>query len=232
VLDSLIWAWTFSDGQRSSAQTPLLRFSAGSLTAHLQATDAFGCKDTISSTVAIYDFPVIKGPPEISIPVGFPVTLPFTYSTGIISWAWTPSANLSCDDCANPVASPIFSTLYSVSVTDSNNCTSRDSIRVTTICNANNYFIPNTFSPNNDGVNDFFYPRGKSLYNIQSMRVFNRWGQMVFERKDFPANAAASGWDGTFNGHPAPADVYVYIVEVVCDNAQVIPLKGDITLIR
>jgi len=232
VTDSLIWAWTFGDGQKSSAENPFLRFSAGSLTAHLQSSDTYGCKDTISSTVSIYALPVIKGPSEITTPVGFPVTLPFTYSSGTITWAWTPSDNLDCDDCPNPVVSLTFSTLYSVLVTDSNNCMIRDSVRVTTICNADNYFIPNTFSPNNDGVNDAFYPRGRSLYNIQSMRVFNRWGQIVFERKNFPANAAASGWDGTFNGHPAPADVYVYIIEVICDNAQVIPLKGDITLIR
>jgi gliding motility-associated-like protein len=64
------------------------------------------------------------------------------------------------------------------------------------------------------------------------MQIFNRWGQKVFERKDFPANTASNGWDGSINGHPAPSDAYVYIIEVVCNNAQIVALKGDITLIR
>jgi gliding motility-associated-like protein len=155
-----------------------------------------------------------------------------TYSGGIISYSWTPVANLSCADCPNPMASPIFNTEYTIVVTDSNDCSITDSVLIKTICNGKNYFIPNTFSPNGDGVNDVFYPRGDNLYNIQTMRVFNRWGQMVFEKRDFPANSAASGWDGTFNGRPAPVDVYVYIVEVVCDNAQVVALSGNVTLVR
>jgi gliding motility-associated-like protein len=119
-----------------------------------------------------------------------------------------------------------------VIVTDSSNCTDTASILIKTVCNDDNYFIPNTFSPNNDGVNDYFYPRGRSIYNIQSMRVFNRWGQMVFQRQNFPANSETMGWDGTFNGRPAPSDAYVYIVEVICNNAQVVALQGTVTLVR
>jgi gliding motility-associated-like protein len=130
------------------------------------------------------------------------------------------------------VANPTFNTTYIIRVTDVNNCVNADTILVKPICSGESYFIPNTFSPNNDGVNDVFYPRGKGLYNIQSMRIFNRWGQLLFERKDFPANTASNGWDGTSNGRPAPADAYVYIIEVVCNNAQVIALHGDVTLIR
>jgi len=192
----------------------------------------WGCADTTSQVIPAYPRPSIKGPAAISTPVGFPVTLPFTYGSGIISYSWTPATNLDCTDCSNPIATPIFSTTYRVIVADSNHCIAYDSIFVKTICNEKNYFIPNTFSPNGDGVNDVFYPRGKSLYNVQSMRVFNRWGQKVFERRDFPANSQSQGWDGTFNGQKAPVDAYVYIIEVICDNAQVIALKGDVTLVR
>jgi gliding motility-associated-like protein len=92
--------------------------------------------------------------------------------------------------------------------------------------------MPNTFSPNGDGVNDVFYPRGKSLFNVQSLSIFNRWGQMVFQRKDFPANTQDMGWDGNFNGRPAPTDAYVYIVEVICENAQLVAIHGSVTLVR
>jgi gliding motility-associated-like protein len=139
---------------------------------------------------------------------------------------------LDCATCANPSATLIFNQEYTVLVTDSSNCTDTASILIKTICNEGNYFLPNTFSPNGDGVNDYFYPRGTGLYNIQSMRVFNRWGQLVFQRQNFAANSETMGWDGTFNGHPAPSDAYVYIVEVICNNAQVVALHGNVTLIR
>jgi gliding motility-associated-like protein len=155
-----------------------------------------------------------------------------TYSANIVTYAWTPTSNLDCPTCPNPAATLINSTEYYVTVTDNNNCKASDSIFVKTICNSQNYFLPNTFSPNGDGVNDYFYPRGTSLYNIQSLTVFNRWGQMVFQRRDFPPNAENMGWDGTFNGRPAPADAYVYIVEVLCDNSQVVALHGSVTLLR
>lgn len=232
-VDTVNWAWNFGNGTTSAGEDPLISFSqAGPYTVSLRTFVTFGCSDTTSLPITINPSPVIKGPPEITTPVGIPVTIPFSYSTDVTGYAWTPPADLSCADCPNPSASPTFSTLYSVTVTDINNCMSRDTILVKTVCNGKNYFVPNTFSPNNDGVNDVFYPRGNSLYNIQSMRVFNRWGQMVFERRNFPANTASEGWDGTFNGHPAPSDAYVYIIEVVCDNAQIVALKGDVTLIR
>jgi gliding motility-associated-like protein len=119
-----------------------------------------------------------------------------------------------------------------VAVVDEFGCKSEKDITVNVICNELNYFVPNTFSPNGDGSNDVFYPRGKGLYNIVSLRIFNRWGEQVFERRNFPSNDPASGWNGLFKGKTAPAEVYVYILEVICDNAQVVPLKGNVTLLR
>ncbi len=232
-IDSVAWAWDFGDGQTSVQQNPSISFPRpATYTVSLRTSLSFGCSDTTSQAIAVHTLPTAKGPSEITIAEGFPTVLPFTYGGTIETYAWTPAANLSCTDCADPLADPVFKTVYTVTVTDSNNCVFTDSILVRTVCNGKNYFIPNTFSPNGDGVNDVFYPRGDNLYNIQTMRVFNRWGQMVFEKRDFPANSAASGWDGTFNGRPAPVDVYVYIVEVVCDNAQVVTLNGNVTLIR
>jgi len=231
--DILTWSWNFGDGQTANVQDPVITYpKSGNYTVSLKVSVPFGCSDTITQTIPAFPLPSIKGPAGISTPVGFPVTIPFTYSTNILSYAWTPVTDLSCPDCSNPVATPIFSTTYHVVVTDSNHCVSYDSILVKTVCNEKNYFIPNTFSPNGDGVNDVFYPRGKSLYNVQSMRVFNRWGQKVFEKRDFPANTQSEGWDGTINGQLAPVDAYVYIIEVICENAQIIALKGDVTLVR
>jgi gliding motility-associated-like protein len=232
AMDTVNWTWNFGNGQTSKLQNPSTNMAPGNYNISLIASVPFGCADTATAATTIYLLPLIQGPKEITTPVGIPVTLPFTYGDGVVTYNWTPASYLSCPTCPDPAATVIFSTQFNITVTDTHNCMSSDSILVKTICNADNYFIPNTFSPNGDGVNDYFYPRGTSLYNIQSLTVFNRWGQMVFQRRDFPANAATMGWDGNFNGRPAPADAYVYVAEVICDNGQVVELHGSVTLIR
>jgi gliding motility-associated-like protein len=231
-VDTITWTWNFGNNQQSSLQNPAVNMTPGTYAVTLQTSTSFGCQGDTNTSVTIFGPPTIKGPPEVTAPVGVPVTLPITYSADVVSYAWTPATNLDCPTCPDPVATLIFSTEYYVTATDKNSCTATDSIFVKTICNSQNYFLPNTFSPNGDGVNDYFYPRGTSIYDVRSLSVFNRWGQMVFQRRDFPANAANMGWDGTFGGKPAPADAYVYIVEVVCDNSQVVAIHGSVTLVR
>jgi gliding motility-associated-like protein len=231
-VDTVFWQWDFGNGQSANTQNPLVNATAGGYNITLRAYVSYGCADTTSASITVNPNPTIKGPKEISTPVGVPVTIPFTYSPDVSAWTWTPAANLSCADCPNPAATLTFNQTYKVSVTDSNNCADTASILIKTVCNEENYFLPNTFSPNGDGVNDWFYPRGTSLYNIQSMTVFNRWGLVVFQRKNFAANSESMGWDGNTNGKPAPSDAYVYIVEVICNNAQVVALHGNVTLVR
>jgi len=67
---------------------------------------------------------------------------------------------------------------------------------------------------------------------IRSFRVYNRWGEVVFEKMNLQANDAAAGWDGTYKGQKLSPDVFVYSCEVVCENNQVLLSKGDITLLR
>ena len=233
AIDTVKWAWNFGNGQTSDVQNPTAKLTPGNLTVTLRTGIPFGCSDTTSLRTNVFPLPGIQGPHEITTPVGIPVTIPFAYSgDSIVTYNWIPATNLDCPTCPNPVATIIFSTRYAVTVMDIHQCSASDSVLVKTVCNAENYFLPNTFSPNGDGVNDYFYPRGTSLYNIQSLTIFNRWGLMVFQRRDFPANSAAMGWDGNFNGRPAPSDAYVYVAEVICENAQTITLKGTVTLIR
>ena len=92
--------------------------------------------------------------------------------------------------------------------------------------------MPNTFSPNGDGNNDVFYPRGQGLFTIKTFRIFNRWGEIVFERANFLPNDATGGWDGRYKGQAASQDVYVYTIDVVCENKVLMHYKGNIALIR
>ncbi|MEP6465349.1 MAG: PKD domain-containing protein [Parafilimonas sp.] len=169
---------------------------------------------------------------EIVLNIGSSVRLNVSSSADVTTWRWSPPQGLSSTVEADPVASPIQTTTYSCIASNGGSCVSRDQITIRVVCGSTNVFIPNTFSPNKDGMNDVFFPRGKGLFNIKSFRVFNRWGQIVFERFNTVPNNANDGWNGSFNGKPLPSDVYVYIMEVECENNIIIPFKGNVTLVR
>jgi gliding motility-associated-like protein len=197
----------------------------------LIVTNSSGCVDTVNQSVVIYPHPLIDAGPNQTIPVGFSANINPTGSP-VVDFTWSPATDLSCTNCYNTVASPKNTTTYTISVTDANGCVSTDKVTIIVICNDNNVFIPNTFSPNNDGVNDVFYPRGKGVFKIQGLRIFNRWGEMVFQKTNVTPNDPSAGWNGTYNGRKLVADVYTYIIDIVCENSTVLTYKGNITLIQ
>ncbi|MBS1564299.1 MAG: gliding motility-associated C-terminal domain-containing protein, partial [Bacteroidetes bacterium] len=204
----------------------------GIYTVHASAANSLGCSDTVSKTILVNALPTAAVTGDTTLIVGMGINIPMTYSSGTVAWSWTPADHLSCTDCASPYANPKFTTTYHVTITDSNNCVSSRTVTLITLCNNKNFFIPNTFSPNRDGVNDVFYPRGTGIDRIQALRIFNRWGELMYEKRLFPANDPTSGWDGTYKGKPANSDTYIYMIDIICDNATIITYKGDVTLIR
>ncbi|MDX1936889.1 MAG: gliding motility-associated C-terminal domain-containing protein, partial [Flavihumibacter sp.] len=148
------------------------------------------------------------------------------------SYQWRPSTGLSCVTCPNPVASPKQNTTYKLTAVNQGGCITTDEVSIYVVCDNGNVYFPNTFSPNGDGNNDLFYPRGTGLYNIKSMRIFNRWGETIFEQRNFTANDATKAWNGNYKGQPVPNDVYIYTVEIVCENQQVLLYSGNIAIIR
>ena len=124
----------------------------------------------------------------ITIISGGSAQLNMNYTGPVISYNWLPVQNLNCANCPEPIANPQFSTDYQVQIQDRYGCVNSGNITVKVICNGQNFFIPNTFSPNGDGINDVFYLRGAGLFRVNSMMIFNRWGEIVFEKKNFSVN--------------------------------------------
>ncbi|MDB5248215.1 MAG: hypothetical protein JWQ40_2609 [Segetibacter sp.] len=197
--------------------------------------DTLGCfKETANIKLKVYPKPVtdITNGAAITVQLGSAIKLKTKNTADITKWRWTPEQGLSCGSCAEPLAAPKETTTFNVTAYNDGNCTATDDILVNVICNNANVYMPNTFSPNGDGMNDSFYPRGSGLYNIRTFKIFNRWGQVVFARDGISANNPAYGWDGRMNGKEMQPDVYVYLLEVVCVNNIVFPFKGNVTLVR
>ena len=187
--------------------------------------------DSHKVEVVVWPLPNINAGQDEVIVAGSSVMLNATGSN-VSSFLWAPSATLSCETCSNPVASPLETTMYAVTATSSRGCINYDSVLVKVICDKSQLFIPNLFSPNGDGQNDVFYPRGAGLRNITTFRVYNRWGEIVYDRSGIGLNDETVGWNGTHNGKELSPDVYVYVIDGICDSGEPISWKGDITLIR
>jgi len=189
--------------------------------------------DSATIKVKVYPVPEMQvAEKAIAASAGSVVQLGTINSKDVTRWKWTPAMWLDNPNTANPVAQPRESITYTVVAANDGACVTRAQVAVTVICSGTNVYVPNTFSPNGDGVNDIFYARGTGIYNIKSFRIFNRWGQLVFERLNAGSNSPGDGWNGMINGSNAPADVYVYVIEVLCINNTIVPIKGNVTLLR
>ncbi len=197
-------------------------------------TDRKKCfSDTKTLAVKVYPIPHIEiAQKDIDLNVGLSVPLTTKSSADVTQWRWEPQNFLSDARVQSPVASPTQTITYNCVATNGGSCFARDQVTVHVMCNGANLFVPNTFSPNHNGVNDKFFPHGTGVFNIKSLRIFNRWGQVVYEKNNFLPNVESDGWDGSFKGQPLESDVYVYMLEIICENNSVIPFKGNVTLLR
>lgn len=204
------------------------------ITYRVTGTDDKNCySDTATISVKVYPVPKMEIlQKNITLDAGSSVVLSSINSPDITSWKWEPPQWLNSPNVPNPVANPAESITYVCAAVNGGGCLSRTEVNITVVCGSTNIYIPNTFSPNNDGVNDKFYVRGKGLFAIKSFRIFNRWGQLVFQNLQATPNDESGGWDGTFKNQKLSPDVYVYMVEILCANKTLIPVKGNVTLLR
>ncbi len=190
----------------------------------------------LSVTVRVQPYPIISFVPgNVTVISGTPVTeTAVITNTPIAQYMWLPDNNtVSCDTCYNPILTVTgTTTTYSVVVTSIYHCVDTGTVTINTSCDNSEVFIPNTFTPNGDGINDRFYVSAKGISLITDMKVYNRWGQLVFQAMNINPNDPGAGWDGTFKGVVLEPDVFVYVVDVVCEQGTKFSYKGDISIVR
>ena len=196
-------------------------------------SDSKGCfKDTAYVPVKVYPIPVVNAGEDKTINVSQQVQLVPQLSNDVTSVTWTPSTAIVSRNYPAITVQPNQTIEYTVEVKNEGGCRAQDRVSVFVLCNNANVYMPNTFSPNGDGANDIFYPRGSGVFKILNLKVFNRWGQLVYDRSNINANDASVGWDGKYKGNPLSPDVFVYVMQVICDNNSVLIFKGNIALIK
>jgi gliding motility-associated-like protein len=195
--------------------------------------DENGCTFSASITLGQPDPIFVNLPGDTIISFGNTLLVPAQVAPGAdLNYLWTPADVLDCVTCPAVNVTPLVSTLLSVNVTDANGCTAADVMEIR-IDPTRPVYVPNAFTPNFDGVNDYFIPyAGNGVRSVVSMLVFDRWGELVFEGSNLQPGDDLSGWDGTFRGKPAASGHYVYLIELEYIDGQTRILKGGIHLIR
>jgi gliding motility-associated-like protein len=212
--------WLFPGGSPSWSymEDPTVVYSSpGAYSVTLIAWNSKGA-DTLTRTIYINPQPTACC--NSTITIGQSVQLNTINSA---SCSWVPSSDLSCTNCCDPVASPIVTTTYTVTMVSDSGCSTTEPITVDVNCNI---FIPEAFSPNGDGQNDVLYVHGDCIKTMQ-FDVFDRWGNKVFETND-----RSIGWDGRYAGKALNTGSYVYELTATLTDGTSQTRKGNIALVR
>ena len=187
--------------------------------------------DTVEVAVGMYPIVVLPNSQVLSTGTFYPI-IPSITNGPVRNLTWTPSINLDSATSLTPIATIKNDICYTLEVDNIYGCKSADTFCIKVFCKDVQTYIPNAFTPDGDGINDILMVRATGINTVKTFRIFNRWGQLVFECNNFQPNNPKYGWNGKVNGIPATSDVFVYVVEVLCDNNVAYSYKGNVTLIN
>ena len=183
-------------------------------------TDALGCTDVAHVTVDVLPAPSLTAGYETGLDYGESALLT---AFGQGSFLWSPDATLSCDTCQQTIATPTTTTTYEVELTDAIGCKSTAQV---IIFFRGTLYVPNTFTPNGDGVNDQFFALAREVSTFRLI-VFNRWGEAIFS-----TDRLDGAWDGTFKEKESPIDTYVWRIDLKETNGKNRTVYGHVNLLR
>lgn len=232
----IAYKWTPATGLSSdTASNPIVNISSTTTyTVAITAIAADGDTCIITKNVTVF-VPFSQLPPlsasvdDDTLYAGESTILHALPSQSNFFYNWTPAASLNSPNLANPTATPPVTITYQVVMSDSFECKRNAEVTIVVIqlsCAESEVFVPNAFSPNNDGDNDVFYVRGNQIKELYFI-VYNRWGEKVFESND-----SKIGWNGYYKGVLAEPAVYAYYVRVICLNNNELIKQGNVTLLR
>ncbi len=230
--DVIKWRWDFGDGFLSSLQNPQILYNpflGGTKQTKLTVSN-FGCTD--STDVLIDMGPELKPAFDVDTVVcpAQPAVFKNTSKGNIVSWLWEfGNGNTSISEnpprqyYPKPVSNSVIAKL---SVTDNTGCVNTFAQKIS-LPNNCDILVPNTFTPDGNGLNDYLYPLNIRTMVTYSFRIFNRYGIIVFETKD-----QSKKWDGNYDGKKAYAGTYLWILHGIDAAGRIIDERGTTLLLR
>jgi gliding motility-associated-like protein len=210
----------------TSIANPVSQNPTTSIRYIVTVSDNKGCPKPVNDTVLVNVTHIIAnaGPRDTSVVLTQPLQL---QATGGTNYQWTPSTWLTDPSIANPVSLPLENITYALRVSDAQGCFGLDTINVHVFKTTPMLFVPSAFTPNGDVLNDVFKPIAAGIRSLESFRVYNRWGQLMYSTTEL-----GKGWDGRFGGNLQGTATYVWYAEATDYLGKKIFKKGSVVLIR
>lgn len=191
------------------------------------------CDSIVTTDLRVDSLNLLLSPESPVITEGDSIQLQASASpAGNTTFIWNPPTSLSCSTCAQVWASPTKTAAYTISAENAAKSCLKARKLVLTVRPCGIY-APEAFSPNRDGINDLYFVYGNScVKQIKEFVIYDRWGEVIFSKRDFPASEASQGWDGNYRGTPAPIGVYAYKAKVEFNNGFIKHYNGSIKLLH
>ncbi len=219
------WVWKFTDGGSASTQQVLYTFSAPkTYDVSLYTINSNGCNsDTLTKQFTVYAYPQVDAGPDRVVLEGGTITIEPIVTGNGLQYLWTPNTYLDNDHIEKPTAKNMLNDItYTLTVTGEGGCTAPPDKMFVKVLKMPK--VPNTFTPNGDGINETWKIEYLDTYPNCKVQVFTRTGQLVFESRGYK-----TPWDGRYNGKPLPFDTYYYIIEP--ENGRQ-PVTGYVTIVK
>jgi gliding motility-associated-like protein len=193
----------------------------GTFTINYTFTAQNGCGYSTSQQVTVRPAPTVSAGPDIFMLEGMSEKIKATASGDNLTYKWSPSAGLDHDDILNPTVTPTNNTTYRLVVTNSEGCSAAGNVNVSVLKYP---VIPNTFTPNGDGINDTWNILYLNSYPGNTVEIFDRYGKKIFSSIGY-----SIPWDGTYNGVVLPSGTFYYVIDP--KNGRKV-IAGSVTIVR
>jgi len=206
--NTAIYEWSPSLYLSNTNSSNVNSIPLDNITYSVVCSNTIGCNKTLSVSVNLFQEPYVYAGADQNVNYGVPVAL--KGKTLMDTYYWKSEDSLSCIYCLSPILSPTQSSEHILFVEDTNGCLNSDTV---TLYVNSSIYVPNSFTPNGDGVNDFFTILGEEITDF-NLQIFDRWGALIFVSTDINKN-----WDGKFKGKLVQQDAYIWKIRY-SDNSQ------------
>lgn len=189
---------------------------------YIKITDSIGCYDIDTVNINVWNLPVSNLDNEYIIQLYDSIQL---FPTVYDSIYWAPNRFIDSINSFQPTFQPPRTQLYRYYLVDTNNCVYYDSLLIK-VKQCTDLGLANIFTPNGDGINDYYHLKNILIDELIIFQIFTRWGELIFETKNL-----SDSWDGTFKGVKLDTDVYTYQIKGICYGA-LFQDSGNISLVR
>lgn len=148
----------------------------------------------------------------------------------LTKWSNQPDIpNMDCNSCLHPLIFPLEKSIFTLNIKNEHGCSANDDLGISVKYPV---YVPNVFNPNADDDNAWFFIQSKNPYRVRFLQIFNRWGELVFEEKNFLTNDLSKAWNGSFRNKKLPSGVFVWQAEMELENGRVVKFAGDVSIVR